>query len=103
MNSVAGLWRGQLPLRRAFWTWLVGVGLLVNSGCTAAAMALVAIAPDTGAWTALAAVALHLAAVPLNLVCVAGVWRSSARADAEVWRVPARVAAVAIFLVYVVL
>ena len=87
MEHLVRLWRGELDLGRAFWRWLVGAGLLVNTACTAAAMAVLALGPDGSAWPPAAAAALHLAAVPFNAICLAGVWRA---------------AAVVLFLVYVV-
>jgi hypothetical protein len=30
MTKLRSLWLGELPLGEAFWTWAIGIGLLVN-------------------------------------------------------------------------
>ncbi|MDP1962163.1 MAG: hypothetical protein Q8K93_08180 [Reyranella sp.] len=74
MTKLRSLWLGDLPLGEAFWTWAIGVGLLVNLTTTALFLALlVADQP----WPAL--FVGYVLSVPYNVVAVVGVWRSAAR------------------------
>lgn len=66
------LWKGELPLARAFWRYAVLYALLANLGATAIAMAIVA----AGLPPALA-VAVFLLPAPYVVVAVVGVWRSA--------------------------
>ena len=34
MTKMRSLWSGELPLDEAFWTWAIGIGLLVNLPCS---------------------------------------------------------------------
>jgi hypothetical protein len=104
MRTIERLWTGEIPPREAFWGWLVARGLVVNLGCTALALALVASAPEGSAWPLWLAVVAHIAAVPYNAVCVVGLWRGlDRRGGAEPAAWPLRAASVALFVAYLVL
>ena len=90
MRTIIGLWRGELPLGRAFWLWGVLGGGVVALFATLLTLALLTLALLTGgapAWLAVLAFAAH---VPWNLVLLVGVWRSAGRP--EVGRDTARLA-----------
>lgn len=86
------LWKGHLPLARAFWEYAVLYVALANLSATAAALG--ALAADL---PAALAVGIYLLPLPYNVVAVVGVWRSAdtysgpphwatlARAAAVVW------------------
>jgi hypothetical protein len=74
MFPLRALWLGELPLGEAFWTWAIGVGLVVNLTTTALFLALVA---ADRPWAAL--FVGYAPSVPYNVVAVVGVWRSAAR------------------------
>ena len=85
------LWKGHLPLARAFGEYAVFYVTLVNLCATAAAFA--AIAADL---PAALAVVIFLLPVPYIIVAVVGVWRSAAAYDGPPhWATLARFAAVA--------
>ena len=76
MTKFGDLWRGNLPLGDAFWTWVVLGGLLVNISTSIAFLALIT---ADRPWAALTfGYGLSL---PYNVVAVVGVWRSAARHD----------------------
>ena len=75
MDLVA-LWRGDLPLREAFWTWIVTVGLLVN--VVTSVLFLILIMQDQ-AWAAL--LIGYGVSLPYNVVATTGVWRAAVRYD----------------------
>lgn len=66
------LWKGQLPLARAFWEHAVLYLLLANLCATGAAFAM--IAADLPAVLALP---VFLLPVPYVVVAIVGVWRSA--------------------------
>lgn len=74
MTSLRSLWLGELPLGEAFWTWAIGIGLLVNLTTTALFFFLLTVDRP---WAALL-VGYGLSA-PYNLTALVGVWRSAAR------------------------
>src|SRR3712207_3225131 len=76
MRSVVELWRGELPLGRAFWLWGVLGGGVVALFTTLLALALVTAGAPT--WLAVLVFAAH---VPWNLVLLVGVWRSAGRPE----------------------
>jgi hypothetical protein len=90
---LAALWRGELPLRIAFWRWAVAGGLVVNL----ATMILLLVLVMQG--QALAGFLVsHALALPYNILAGVGVWRSAARyPGSRHWADAAR-AAVAIWL-----
>jgi hypothetical protein len=65
-----------LPLDEAFWTWAIGIGLLVN--LTTSALFLALITADRP-WAAL--FVGYALSVPYNVLATVGVWRSAARYD----------------------
>lgn len=72
MTNPCRLWRGELPLADAFWSWGVAGGLLVNA--VTSALFLLLIMDDR---PILATIAGYAPSLPYNaLVCV-GVWRSA--------------------------
>lgn len=84
------LWKGQLPLSRAFWEYAVVYVALANLFATMATFAVVA-ADLPGAL----AVGAFLLPVPYIVVAVVGVWRSAgAYAGPQHWARLARGAAV---------
>jgi hypothetical protein len=76
MKKLRSLWLGELPLGDAFWTWAIGVGLLVN--VSTSALFLVLITADRP-WAALCVG--YALSVPYNVVATVGVWRSAAGYD----------------------
>lgn len=74
MKKLRALWRGELALAEAFWTWAVTVGLVVNLTTTALFVAMMV---NDRLWEAL--VVGYAFSVPYNFVAVVGVWRSAAR------------------------
>jgi len=82
------LWRGELPLRQAFWEYAVVYGTIISIVATAAAIASVAMSlPDA------VAVGLFLIPVPYILIAVVGVMRSANGYDGpQIWASLARVA-----------
>ncbi|MEZ4387192.1 MAG: hypothetical protein R3D98_06365 [Candidatus Krumholzibacteriia bacterium] len=103
MTTLGRLLAGEVPPREAFWNWLLARGLVLNLGCTLGALVLVATAGDA-AWPLWLAAALHLAAVPLNAICVLGIWRATARHPLAATQAAfLRAASVIVFIVYLVL
>ena len=84
------LWKGHLPLARAFWEHAVFYVSLANFCATVAALAALA-----AGLPAAVAIAIFLLPVPYVVAAIVGVWRS---ADADTgpphWATLARVAAV---------
>jgi hypothetical protein len=76
MGNLMALWRGDLRLGDAFWTWAVLGGLAVN--ITTSALFLWLITLDRP-WVAL--VVGYGFSVPYNVAVATGVWRSAARHD----------------------
>jgi hypothetical protein len=74
MAKLRALWSGELPLGEAFWTFAVGIGLLVNLSTSALFLALIA---ADRPWAAL--FVGYVLSVPYNIVALVGVWRSAAR------------------------
>jgi hypothetical protein len=84
------LWRGELPLAEAFWSWAVLGGLAVNASTTLGFLWLVMAGQLVAAF-----VVGYALSVPYNLVVAVGVWRSAGRADADPrWAGAARLAVV---------
>lgn len=77
-GALGRLWRGELPLPEAFWTWAVTIGFIVNALTSVACYAL--LIADEAFW---ALVIGYLPSVPYNIVAAVGVLRSSRRADAD--------------------
>jgi hypothetical protein len=84
------LWKGHLPLARAFWEYAVFYVALANLCATVTAFA--AIATDL---PAALAVMIFLLPVPYIIVAIIGVWRSAdAYTGPPHWATLARIAAV---------
>jgi hypothetical protein len=73
MAKLRSLWLGELPLVEAFWTWAIGIGLLVN--VTTSVLFLALITADRP-WAAL--FVGYVLSVPYNVLAAVGVWRSAA-------------------------
>jgi hypothetical protein len=76
MQKLKALWRGDLRLGDAFWTWADFNGLLVN--VTTSILFVILITNDLPVPALLVGYGLS---VPYNIVAVVGVWRSAARHD----------------------
>jgi hypothetical protein len=74
MEKLKALWRGDLSLGDAFWTWAVMTGLVVN--VTTSILFAVLIMNDLPVPALLVGYGVS---VPYNIVAVVGVWRSAAR------------------------
>ena len=73
MSGIRRLWRGELPLKEAFWTWAVCIGLTIN--LAALMISLILVTEDR----AVAALVVgHGITLPYNFVATVGVWRSAA-------------------------
>jgi hypothetical protein len=98
MSTLRTLWRGDLPLGEAFWTWAILVGLLVNLASSGAFLALMV------ADRPLAALAVGYGpSVPYNVLVTVGVWRSAARyAGDPAHAMTARAVTIALMLVLTV-
>ena len=74
MSALRQFWQGDLPLSEAFWIWgILGGGVLA---LFLTVFALMLLAFEAPAWTAVALMVLH---VPANLYLLVGVWRSAGR------------------------
>jgi hypothetical protein len=94
MAKLRSLWLGELPLGEAFWTWVIGFGLLVN--LTTSVLFLALITADRP-WAAL--FVGYALSVPYNLLAAVGVWRSAARYEGPVGHAEiARIATVVVML-----
>lgn len=78
MSRLRQLWRGEVPLEEAFWTFAVLYGLAVNLLSSFAFLALIA-----GDRPLLALVAGYGPSVPYNVVVLVGVWRAADRAGSS--------------------
>jgi hypothetical protein len=78
MTLLIRLWRGDLALDDAFWTWAVIGGLVVNAATSAAFLSL--LMADRPILAVLVGYGLSL---PYNVLVLVGVWRSAARQDAD--------------------
>jgi hypothetical protein len=74
MTKLRALWAGELPLGEAFWTFAIGIGLLVNLSTSVLFLALITLDRP---WSAL--FVGYVLSVPYNVVALVGVWRSAAR------------------------
>nr|WP_318272684.1 hypothetical protein [Paracoccus saliphilus] len=72
MKKLKDLWRGDLPLLEAFWTWTVTVGLAVNITTTILFLTLMTLDRP---WMAL--FVGYALSVPCNIIAVVGGWRSA--------------------------
>ncbi len=74
MSALGRLWRGELPLAQAFWTWAVLGALLVNGATSLAFLTLL-----SHGWTWAALLVGYGLSVPYNLVALVGVWGAAER------------------------
>lgn len=77
-GALGRLWRGELPLPEAFWTWAVTIGFIINGSTSVACYGL--LIADEPVW---ALVIGYLPSVPYNIVAAVGVIRSTRRSDAD--------------------
>ena len=90
MNSLGRLWRGEIALPDAFWSWAVLGGLVINAASSALFLFLV-----MADHPILALVAGYAPSVPYNIVVSVGVWRSAATYSGERrWADLARIATI---------
>lgn len=78
MSSLLRLYRGELPLDTAFWTWAVFGGLVVN--VSSSVLFLILLTQDQPLW---AFVAGYVYSVPYNVIATVGVWRSAGHYDGD--------------------
>ena len=74
MRKLRALWSGELPLGEAFWTFAIGIAVVLNLSTTVLFMALATLDRP---WPEL--LGAYLLSVPYNIVALVGVWRSAAR------------------------
>ncbi len=72
MNILRRLWRGELALAAAFWSWAVLGGLAINLATSA--LLLILIMEDRPIF---AFIAGYAPSVPYNVIVSVGVWRSA--------------------------
>src|SRR5690606_1961961 len=72
--TIRRLWRGEMPLARAFWEFAVLYGLLLNLLATIASFGL--FTTDT---PAAYGIVVFLLPAPYNLLVLVAVWRSAGR------------------------
>lgn len=77
-GALGRLWRGEMALADAFWTWAVAIGFIVNGGTSIACYALLVADMPVAAL-----VVGYLFSTPFNLIATVGVLRSARRADAD--------------------
>jgi hypothetical protein len=78
LAAIRRLWRGEMPLPEAFWTWAVTIGFVVNAVTSVACYWL--LIADEPVW---ALVVGYLPSVPYNIVAAVGVIRSARRDDSD--------------------
>ena len=87
-NILHRLWRGEVPLASAFWSYAVIGGTALNAAATLLAMAVLTM--DAPALLALLAFALP---IPYNLLVLVAIWRSAnAYQGPRLWADLARIA-----------
>jgi hypothetical protein len=77
-GALGRLWRGELPLPEAFWTWAIAIGFVLNVATSAACYGL--LLADEPVWALLVG---YLPSVPYNVIAAVGVIRSAGRTDAD--------------------
>lgn len=88
-GALKKLWRGEVALAKAFWTWAVLGGLLVNGATTLLFLAL-----TVRDLPILALIVGYVLSVPYNLLAMVGVWRAADRHSGDrAWAETARVIA----------
>ena len=74
MRDLVPLWRGDLPLGAAFWTWAVCWGIAINTVTKLGFLVLL-----TQDHVMPAMLVNYGLSLPFNIVALVGVWRSAAR------------------------
>jgi hypothetical protein len=98
MNGIRRLWRGELPLTEAFWTWAVGIGLTGN--IAAILVALILLTEDQP----LAALIVgHGVPLPYNIVASVGVWRSARHSGHRGFADTARIVTIVMMVVLTII
>lgn len=78
MGELLSLWRGELPLGRAFWGWAVFGGLAINVATSLGFLGLV-----LAGWPVAALLVGYGLSLPYNIVATVGVWRAADRYDGD--------------------
>jgi hypothetical protein len=94
LAGLGRLWRGDLPLHDAFWTWGLLVALPINLSTSFAFLWLISIDRPLEAL-----VIGNIPSVPYNLVWAVGMWRSAAQLETPWVQSLARAATVVAALV----
>ncbi len=74
MSNLHRLWRGELALGHAFWTWAVFGGLVVNAVTSGLFLLLMMDGRPVAAF-----IAGYGLSIPYNIVASVGVWRAAGR------------------------
>lgn len=72
MTNLYRLWRGELALGHAFWTWAVFGGLVVNAATSGLFLLLMMNDRPVSAF-----IAGYAVSIPYNIVASVGVWRAA--------------------------
>ena len=97
VGYVAGLWRGEFPLGRVFWSDMLIIGTVVNIAAMIGGVLLfVSGLPISFG------VVVHFLPVPYNLLLLLGVWHAAQR-EASQWSFAAQTIAVVWFMAMLVL
>ena len=73
-EPMMSLWRGELPLSDAFWTWAVLGAVAVNLSTSIAFLLLIMAEQPVAAL-----IVGYAVSIPYNILALVGVWRSAAR------------------------
>ncbi|MGH9839191.1 MAG: hypothetical protein ACREEM_10440 [Blastocatellia bacterium] len=80
LTEIGRLWRGELPLARAFWGYCLAYGLAVNLLLSGLSLVSYLISGS-----AIPMLVLHFAPLPYNVVACAGAWKSANRYSGPLW------------------
>ena len=97
MRRFVSLWRGEVPLARVFWEYMIGWATVLN--LIAAGLALIVFMKDGPLWLGLL---LHFGMVPLNAALVVSVWGAAAREPSSMLAKIAKFASLIWFVVMAV-
>ncbi len=98
VSELHRLWSGEMPLDRAFWTYAVVGGLLVN--VTTSVLFLMFVSADQ---PLAALVAGYGISVPYNLVVLVGVWRAAGHQESDrAWANLARIVTLVGMIIFTV-
>lgn len=93
IGHIVSLWRGEKPLARVFWEYMIGWATLFN--LLTAGAALIVFMKQGPLWLGLL---LHFGMAPLNGFLLVSVWRASQQENVSRFALPARIAAILWFL-----